>query len=105
MRRSLVVVVSSGMLALLGVVSQGAPAQAYGSSALWQIGLSGNCNNPKICGADQLGGFWGWAEFDKGHVGDAKFAGCGHLQGRQLPGSSGAGGLSIEIDGWYVGPG
>jgi hypothetical protein len=87
------------------LVAQGlmaASAGAYGSNALWQIGLSANCNNPSVCGADELGGFWGWVELDADNTGDATFAGCGHLQGRQLPGSSGAGGLRIDITGWTI---
>jgi len=83
----------------------GAPAGAYGSNALWQIGISANCNNPGVCGADMLGGFWGWVEFDADNTGDAAFAGCGHLQGRQLPGSSGAGGFRVDITGWTIAPG
>ncbi|SRR6266540_810564 len=82
----------------------GAPAGAYGSNALWQIGISANCNNPSVCGAE-LGGFWGWVEFDADNTGDATIAGCEHLQGRQLPGSSGAGGMRIDITGWTIASG
>ena len=74
-------------------------AHAYGNKAVWQIGISANCNNPKLCG-DFLGGFWGWAEFDSDDTADAEFAGCGHLQGG---GGGGASHESIEVDGWYIG--
>lgn len=76
-------------------------ALAYGNTALWQVGLSANCDNPSLCGSE-LGGFWGWVEFDSDNTGDAAFAGCGHVQGRQVPGSSGAGGIRIDITGWTI---
>src|SRR5262249_31082042 len=56
-------------------------APQYGKNALWQIGLSFNCNNPAFCGADATGGFWGWVEFDRGGQGNATLTGCGHLVG------------------------
>jgi hypothetical protein len=56
MRRGIALSILVTMTAVVGVVS--APqAGAYGSAALWQIGISANCNNPTVCGADQLGGF------------------------------------------------
>src|SRR5213595_3849596 len=62
-------------------------AGAYGGGAshdMWQIGFSGNCNNPSFCG-DELGGFWGWIEFDRFAdvtiTGDAQVTGCFHLPG------------------------
>jgi hypothetical protein len=38
------------------------------------------------CGADGLGGFWGWVEFDRSTTtgaitGDAQLTGCGHFRG------------------------
>jgi hypothetical protein len=104
-RRLVVLIATVSMLAFAGIMATSAPAGAYGNTALWQIGISGNCNNPAVCGADQLGGFWGWVEFDAGNTGDATFADCGHLQGRQLPGSSGAEGMRIDITGWTIAPG
>ena len=88
-----------------GVLLTSAPAQAYGPKAQWQIGLSANCNNPLVCGQDALGGFWGWAEFDSDNTGDAQLAGCNHLVGPHVPGTSGAGHFSDEIDGWFIAPG
>jgi hypothetical protein len=104
-RRLVVLIAIVSMLAFAGIMATSAPAGAYGNTALWQIGISGNCDNPAVCGADQLGGFWGWVEFDSGNTGDATIAGCGHLQGRQLPGSSGAAGERIDITGWTIAPG
>src|SRR6266496_4804394 len=78
--KRIIVVVAAASLALLGSGLAAAPsAGAYGSAALWQIGLSGNCNNPSVCGADQLGGFWGWVEFDNDNTADAELADCQHL--------------------------
>src|SRR6266704_3517596 len=105
MRRLAVLTAIVSMLAFAGIMAMSAPAGAYGNTALWQIGISGNCDNPAVCGADQLGGFWGWVEFDSGNTGDATIAGCAHLQGRQLPGSSGAAGERIDITGWTIAPG
>src|SRR5215471_12850543 len=62
-------------------------AHAYGNTALWQVGLSFNCDNPSVCGATNLGGFWGWVEFDSGGLGDAELTGCGHLQGGPASGA------------------
>jgi hypothetical protein len=86
------------------------PVGAYGGGAshdMWQVGLSFNCNNPDICGA-QLGGFWGWVEFDRsadGTVtwGDAELTGCSHTVGGG--GFAGAGHISIEIESWTIAPG
>jgi hypothetical protein len=82
-------------------------AGAYGGGAghdTWQIGVSFNCDNPSYCGADELGGFWGWVEFDRysdGSItGDAELTGCGHS-----PGDSGAGHISIDITAAHIGPG
>jgi hypothetical protein len=81
------------------------PASAYGGGAnhdMWQIGISGNCNNPSFCG-DELGGFWGWIEFDRfadGTItGDAKTAGCFHF-----PGGGGAEFADVDITSAHIGP-
>ncbi len=86
-------------------------AGAYGGGAThdtWQVGLSFNCNNADFCGPD-LGGFWGWAEFDRSSdgsiTGDAEFAGCGHTTGGGGPGTAGAGHMSVDITEAHIGPG
>jgi hypothetical protein len=85
-------------------------AGAYGGGAshdMWQVGLSFNCNNPAICG-DELGGFWGWVEFDRAGTqtwGDAELAFCAHEVGAGGPGFAGAGHTSIEIESWTIEPG
>src|SRR6266511_450004 len=82
-----------------------APAvNAYGNKALWQIGLSFDCNNPDFCGPE-LGGFWGWNNCYSDNTADADLTGCSHLQGRQAPGSSGAGHFHDEATGWFIAPG
>ncbi len=79
--KRIVVVVAAASLALLGSGLASAPsAGAYGRAALWQIGLSFNCNNRSLCGS-QLGGFWGWAEFDSDNSADAQLTDCEHMQG------------------------
>jgi len=86
-------------------------ANAYGGGAghdTWQIGLSFNCTNPlsSFCqnpetGLPELGGFWGWVEFDRfanGTItGDAQLTGCGHTTGGGGPGSAGAGHEDVDI--------
>lgn len=86
-------------------------AGAYGGGSghdTWQAGVSFNCNSTAFCGPD-LGGFWGWAEFDRyadGSItGDAEFAGCDHTTGGGGPGSAGAGHVSLDITAAHIGPG
>jgi len=93
-------------------VALATPVGAYGGGAshdMWQVGLSFNCNNPDICGP-QLGGFWGWVEFDRsvdGTVtwGNAQLTGCAHTVGGGGPGSAGAGHISVVIESWTIAPG
>ena len=97
-------------IGLLPVFAGGGKALAYGGGAsheTWQIGISSNCNNPSQCG-DQLGGFWGWVEFDRSGSntwGDAELAGCGHTVGGGGPGSAGAGHFSVEVERWVIAAG
>jgi hypothetical protein len=95
-------------LTLAGVVAS--PVGAYGGGAdhdMWQVGVSFNCNDPDFCGPD-LGGFWGWAEFDRSADGtltwgDGELASCSHSLGGG--GISGAAHLSAEIESWTIEPG
>src|SRR5256885_9700895 len=94
MRRSIVMVVALAAAAALAA-GFASSAGAYGGGAshdTWQIGISGNCNNPtsSFCqnpetGLPELGGFWGWVEFDRfadGRItGDEQVTGCGHRVG------------------------
>src|SRR5439155_6847043 len=71
---------------------------------MWQVGISFNCNNPDFCGAN-LGGFWGWVEFDRSADGqqtwgDAELTGCFHSVGGG--GFAGAAHMSIEVTSWTV---
>ena len=112
MRRLTVLVSLIAMLALAGVAATASPAGAYGGGAdhdMWQVGLSFNCNNPDVCGSE-LGGFWGWVEFDRSADGtqtwgDAEFAFCFHTVGGGGPGLAGGGHTSIEIESWTIAPG
>jgi len=108
MRRSIVATAALVAFAVVAAIAPSA-AGAYGGGAshdMWQIGISENCNSPTICG-DELGGFWGWAEFDRSADGtktwgDGEFAGCGHSIGG---GGGGAGHISFEITSWTIAPG
>ena len=87
LRRSILIAASLAGSATLAV-GFASPAGAYGGGAghdTWQVGISDNCNNPSFCGADGLGGGWGWVEFDRfadGSItGDAQTTGCGHFRG------------------------
>src|SRR6058998_3743853 len=100
MRRSVVMVAALAAAAALAA-GFASSAGAYGGGAshdTWQIGISGNCNNPSFCG-DELGGFWGWVEFDRfadGTItGDEQATGCGHFLGRG--GSFGAEHADVDI--------
>jgi hypothetical protein len=107
LRRSILLVASLAASATLAVGFT-SPAGAYGGGAghdMWQVGISGNCNNPSFCGADGLGGFWGWVEFDRfadGSItGDAQLAGCGHFLGG---GGGGAGHSDVDVTSAHIGP-
>lgn len=80
-------------------IARAPSAHAYGRLAQWQIGLSFNCNNVAYCG-QQLGGFWGWAEFDSDNTADAQLTDCQHFQGG---GPAGAQHFSSDVTGWFVG--
>lgn len=91
---------SVALLVIFSVAVAHAPkAHAYGRLAQWQIGLSFNCNNVAYCGS-QLGGFWGWAEFDSDNTADAQLTGCSHFQGG---GAAGAQHMSSNATGWFIG--
>jgi len=108
LRRSILMVAGLAAAAVLAV-GFASPAGAYGGGAshdMWQVGFSGNCNSPSFCGAD-LGGFWGWVEFDRfadGTItGDAQTAGCFHFLRGGGPGSAGAGHADIDITSAHIG--
>ena len=94
MRRSLLLLAALAAAAALAA-GFASSAGAYGGGAshdTWQVGLSFNCTNPasSFCqnpetGLPELGGFWGWVEFDRAAdgtiTGDAQLTGCGHTTG------------------------
>ena len=105
---------------LLGLATHTPPAEAVGNGSMnvWQAGFSYNCDvhsssvdspcyNPDTQQVE-LGGFWGWAEFDQSgavHTGDVSAAGCGHLLSSQYPGAhprGGAGSSRISITHWTI---
>ena len=94
-------------LAISLVLAGAAGAYGGGSSHdTWQITMSFNCNNGSFCG-DDLGGFWGWVEFDRwsdGSItGDAELTGCGHSVGGGGPGG-GAGHSRVDATEVHIGP-
>src|SRR5262245_59558300 len=106
LRRAMLMVAGFATAAVLAV-GLASPASAYGGGAghaMWQVGISGNCNNPSFCGADGLGGFWGWVEFDRfanGTItGDAQLTGCGHFRGG---GGGGAFHADVDITSAHIG--
>ena len=81
-------------LVLAQLRSRGGHPGLAGPQSLAQAESAGVCYVPDFCG-DELGGFWGWVEFDRwadGSItGDGEFAGCSHTVGGGGPGSAGAG--------------
>src|SRR5437870_10946801 len=104
--RRLILMAAALAAAATMAVGYASPASAYGGGAghdTWQVGISGNCNNPSFCGTE-LGGFWGWVEFDRfadGTItGDAQLTGCGHfLRG----GGGGAFHSDVDITSAHIG--
>jgi hypothetical protein len=97
------------LAAVAAALALAGTAGAYGGGSThdtWQIGLSFNCNNPSFCGND-LGGFWGWVEFDRAAdgtiTGDAQLTGCGHSVGGGGPGA-GAGHSDVDATAVHLGP-
>src|SRR5712691_8701960 len=99
-----VVALAAAAAALVGVSASSARAD-YGPLAQYQTTFSFNCNNPSFCGADGLGGFWGWAVFNTDGSANAQLTGCGHLQGGP-GGTAGAEHFSADVPagGWFIGP-
>lgn len=110
MTRRFTVFVAAIAIATALTAGLASSAGAYGGGSshdTWQVGVSFNCDNPSFCGND-LGGFWGWFEFDRAAdgtiTGDAQLAGCGHSVGGGGPGSAGAGHLALDITAAHIGP-
>jgi hypothetical protein len=117
MRRSFLTLAALAASAALAA-GFAASAGAYGGGAshdTWQVGLSFNCNNPSssFCqnpetGSPELGGFWGWIEFDRfanGTItGDEQVTGCGHTTGGGGQGSAGAFHADVDITSAHLGP-
>jgi hypothetical protein len=99
-------IAAAGTLLAVLAVAAPRPAGAYGRLAVYQVEFSFNCNSPDACGPD-LGGFWGWGEFDSdGHGGagnvDAELTGCEHLQGGHGGGGGGAQHFAADAESWYI---
>ncbi|MEA2198407.1 MAG: hypothetical protein QOJ25_2458 [Solirubrobacteraceae bacterium] len=86
----MVVGAALGSLAFVGSASAAGTAVA-------QVEISGNCDNPSYCNTafGGTGGLWIWAALHGGPTSgttDYTFAGCGHSVGKTAPHTSGAGG-------------
>src|SRR5712691_5414798 len=102
MRRAMMPVAMVGALMLAGaVLSSSATAGGYTSRAQYQTTFSFNCNTPAFCGPN-LGGFWGWAQFNFDSTADAELIGCDHLQGGGA--AAGAQHFSADVPGWVIAP-
>ncbi len=66
---------------LVAVSAFAGSAKADYGKAQYQITFSSNCNNVAFCGADGLGGDWGWAALNADGTGDLIVTGCGHVPG------------------------
>src|SRR5437867_10653740 len=107
LRRMLSAALVLVVVAPVAVFATAMTASAYGHDGnmdVYQVGISFNCNNRDFCGSEDLGGFWGWVEFDHNpatgaNTGDAEFAGCAHGE------FNGAVHISIEITDWFIAPG
>ena len=106
-RRWVLTLVSAGLLAAPMALSTPVAGHAYGNLALWQIAISGNCNNPSLCAGapfNGTGGFWVWAEFDSDNTGDVTVTDCGHLVGgpTAVQQTVGAQHVNIDIASWTI---
>jgi hypothetical protein len=107
LRRALATSLAAAIVGSLVLVATATGAAAYGgdgSMDVYQVAISFNCNNRTFCSPDELGGFWGWAEFDHNlatgaKTGDAELTGCSHGTFK------GAAHESDEITHWSIGSG
>jgi hypothetical protein len=107
-RQLLLSLACAGVLAIPTALSTPLAGHAYGNTALWQIAISGNCDNPSLCaGTFGTGGFWVWAEFDSGNTGNVTVTDCSHVVGgpTALQQTGGAQHVNINITGWTIAPG
>ncbi len=88
-------------------------AHAYGNTAQWQIGFSGNCTVPTTCGPPSGGtgtfGFWGWCQFGgssgstvagtTGTIGDCQVT---HYDRTSLGEPNNPTHLAVDITGWNI---
>lgn len=103
---ALAIVATASLAAMTAIAPAAGAYGGDGAMDVWQIGISANCNNPSVCGAE-LGGFWGWVEFDRNPAtgatdADAQLTGCGHMVKAGGPGLAGAGHFSAEATGWVI---
>lgn len=81
------------------LIATSSPAAAYGNGAVYQVGLSFNCQNQVACVASQsnpfgIGGIWGWITIDKAGNVDGELQFQGHQNAN--PALNGAGHISLS---------
>jgi len=108
----LTLIATAGLL-LLGPTLPG--AHAYGNTAQWQVGFSGTCNVPILCGPPGGGtgtfGVWGWCDFGgsngstalgtTGTLGDCQLA---QYERTDLGQPNNPVHLAVDITGWTIMP-
>src|SRR6266849_2916752 len=107
----IITLIATVSLLLFAAMLPGAHA-AYGNTAQWQAGFSGNCNVPASCGppgGTGTFGFWGWCEFGgssgsttvgtTGTSGDCQVT---HYGRADLGQPNNPTHLSIDVTGWTI---
>ncbi len=97
---------------LLLLVSMLPSGHAYGNTAQWQVGFSGNCQTPTSCGppgGTGTFGFWGWCEFGgssgsttAGTTGTSGDCQVTHYGRADLGQPNNPTHLSIDVTGWTI---
>jgi hypothetical protein len=105
----LTLTITAGLLLLSSTIPG---AHAYGNTAQWQVGFSGTCNVPTMCGppgGTGIFGFWGWCAFG-GSSGSTNVGTTGTIGDCQVTvyARSGLGQpinpthIAIDITGWKI---
>ena len=94
------VVGATASVSLVGVQAANAAGSGYSGKAVYQITISSTCSNVTACGADNLGGFWGWIALYGNGTGDGQLTFCGHGAA-----GSGAGHEALDIGQWTISDG
>ena len=102
---------TASLLLLFAIIPS---VHAYGNTAQWQVGFSGTCNVPTMCGppgGTGTFGFWGWCDFGgssgstalgtTGTAGDCQVTTYGRTDVGQPNNPTH---MAVDISGWVIGP-